>query len=214
MCVSVPLLPGSLPVYLPLRSENVQARGDHHAVRYMAVKVLVHPQKLDDSASSATSVAASLRWPSLLRWSGAFFVRFLLLSWRLHPQTAVAMGSILLDYVSELSAVCPSQMSTSTRSTTSSPSLRSWLSVTTSFVTLRPSTVPLAAILNSLEGVLSYEDDVIARVMEDVAALNFLEWIIKSCRRHTTAFGNPTRRARKGLVIWELSGRVFLSRGP
>jgi len=45
--------------------------------------------------------------------------------------------------------------------------------VTTSFVTLRPSTVPLAAILNSLEGVLSYEDDVIARVMEDVAALNF-----------------------------------------
>jgi hypothetical protein len=135
---------------------------------YMAVKVF-HPQKLED-----LGVLSDLSRGEFDMTDVAEMEQHILqaLSWRLHPPTAVAMSSLLLDYflADRLLAVSDDDI-TEIKDTAS---FFAELAVCDYFfTTLPPSTVALASILNSLEGVLTYESDATRQLLDDIGAINF-----------------------------------------
>ena len=135
---------------------------------YMAVKVF-HPQKLED-----LGVLSDLSRGEFDMTDVSEMEQHILraLSWRLHPPTAVAMGSLLLDYIlaDRLLAVSDDDIN-EIRDTAS---FFGELAVCDYFfITFRPSTVALASVLNSLEGVLPFENEATLHLMEDIGAINF-----------------------------------------
>lgn len=135
---------------------------------YMAVKVF-HPQKLED-----LGVLSDLSRGEFDMTDVSEMEQHILraLSWRLHPPTAVAMGSLLLDYflADRLLAVSDDDIN-EIRDTAS---FFGELAVCDYFfITFRPSTVALASVLNSLEGVLPFENEATLHLMEDIGAINF-----------------------------------------
>lgn len=135
---------------------------------YMAVKVF-HPSKLED-----LGVLSDLSRGEFDMKDVAEVEQHILraLNWRLHPPTAVAMASLTLEY-----ALADGLLNVSdddVHEIKDTASFFAELAVCDYFfTTLRPSTVALASILNSLEGVLTYENDVTVQVLEEIRALHF-----------------------------------------
>ena len=135
---------------------------------YMAVKVF-HPSKLED-----LGVLSDLSRGEFDMKDVSDMEQHILraLSWRLHPPTAVAMASLTLEYVLSDGSLDLSDDDVNEIKDTAS--FFAELAVCDYFfTTLRPSTVALASILNSLEGVLTFEDDVTGQVLEEISALHF-----------------------------------------
>lgn len=135
---------------------------------YMAVKVF-HPSKLED-----LGVLSDLSRGEFEMKDVAEMEQHILraLSWRLHPPTAVAMASLALEYAlaDGLLHVSDDGM----HEIKDTASFFAELSVCDYFfTTLHPSSVALASILNSLEGVLTFENDVTIQVLEQLRTLNF-----------------------------------------
>jgi hypothetical protein len=135
---------------------------------YMAVKVL-HPSKLEDLGVLSDLSRGEFDMEDVAEME-QHILR--LLSWRLHPPTAVALASLTLEYA--LADGIPSLSFDDTHEIKDTTSFFAELAVCDYFfTTLPPSTVALASILNAVEGVLTYETDMTRRVMEQIRALPF-----------------------------------------
>jgi len=135
---------------------------------YMAVKVF-HPSKLED-----LGVLSDLSRGEFEMKDVAEMEQHILraLSWRLHPPTAVALASLTLEYA--LADIPLTLSFDDVHEIKDTASFFAELAVCDYFfTTLRPSTVALASILNSIEGVLTFENDVTAQVMEQIRTLPF-----------------------------------------
>lgn len=135
---------------------------------YMAVKVL-HPSKLEDLGVLSDLSRGEFDMKDVSEMEQHILRA---LSWRLHPPTSAAMASLTLEYI-----IADGRLNVSDNDVYEIKDTSSFFAELAVcdyfFTTLRPSTVALACILNSLEGVLSCENEVTAQVLEGMRLLIF-----------------------------------------
>lgn len=136
---------------------------------YMAVKIY-HPQKLADLGVLSDLSRGEFDMADVAEMEQHICAN---LQWYLHPPTSVAISSILLDYIFSGEALAKTSSADMDDIYDNTAFFGELAVCDYFFVNLRPSTVALASILNSIEGMFGQENNFIQHILLGLGEISF-----------------------------------------